>query len=193
MARRLGIVFFIIIALGIFNYLGTQLSRAMSLRGSLMADVGAPMPSFDADVPTSGGLTAVNFALFAKGGAGWSAISQGYGVTPYSAWYVGHWHNGVDIAARYGAPIYSPRGGVVIATGDQDNYCPGRGFGKFVAASDPSDNVVLWYAHLGQIDVSPNQTITAGTEIGTIGATGLRNRHPSSFFRIQSGHLFYKK
>jgi len=61
----------------------------------------------------------------------------------------------------------------VIAIGDQDNYCPGRGFGKFVAVSDPEDGVVLWYAHLGEIDVAAGRAIGKGTQIGTIGDTGL--------------------
>lgn len=172
MTRRLGIVFFIIFVLAIFNYLGTQFSEAFSLRGSLAPGRAAPMPNPNVDISASRGLSTVSFDLFTKGGKGWDAITQGYGTTAYAAWYVERWHNGVDIAARYGAPLYSPRNGVVIAVGNQDNYCPERGFGKFIAVSDPDDDMVLWYAHLGRIDVSPNQAVTKGTEIGTIGVTG---------------------
>ncbi len=169
MGKRLTIIFFIIFILGFFNYVGAVLVKAITPSGfSIMAPVGS-----GAELASADSLSAISFNLFSKNGKGWSYVTQGYGRTPYSAWYVNGWHNGIDIAARYGAPIYSPREGVVIATGNQDNYCPGRGFGKFVAVSDPGDGVVLWYAHLGQIMVSSGQSIEKGVQIGTIGETGL--------------------
>ena len=169
MARRLALVFLIVFMLGFFDYVGTQLSHAFTLSGSSVSSQSAGV---DFGHGSSDSLSSIDFNLFSTSGVGWSFITQGYGHTPYSAWYIDGWHNGVDIAARYGAPIYSPRDGVVIATGDQDNFCPGRGFGRFVAVSDPEDGIVLWYAHLGQIDVAAGQTISKGAEIGTIGATG---------------------
>jgi murein DD-endopeptidase MepM/ murein hydrolase activator NlpD len=123
--------------------------------------------------PASDGLALVNFDLFKRGGVGWSYITQGYGRTPYSYVYPNGWHDGIDIAAAYGAPIYAPVVGAVIATGDQDNFCYHRGFGKYVAVSDPRNDRVLWFAHLGNISVSPGQSISTGTLIGTVGATGL--------------------
>jgi murein DD-endopeptidase MepM/ murein hydrolase activator NlpD len=119
------------------------------------------------------GLTSVNFNLFNKGGAGWSYITQGYGRTAFASEYPGDWHDGIDIAAVYGAPVYSPNAGTVLATGDQDDYCYRRAFGKYVAVRDAGGKYVLWYAHLGTINVSPAENISAGTEIGTIGNTGL--------------------
>jgi murein DD-endopeptidase MepM/ murein hydrolase activator NlpD len=194
MVRRLGFIFLIIFVLGFFDYVGTELSHALSLNGLALASMSANSPWAASD-ESSNALPAINFSLFARNGAGWSDITQGYGRTPYSAWYINGWHNGVDIAARYGAPIYSPRAGTVIATGNQDNFCPGKGFGKFVAVSDPTDNVVLWYAHLGTISVSPGQSVSKGVEIGTIGDTGLEtgtHLHFSVFeaagFSIKSAH-----
>src|SRR5581483_12496373 len=60
-------------------------------------------------------LTTITFNMFAKGGAGLNYVTQGYGVTPYSYLYPNHWHNGIDIAAAYGASVYSPSAGVVLA------------------------------------------------------------------------------
>jgi murein DD-endopeptidase MepM/ murein hydrolase activator NlpD len=168
MVRRLGIVFIIIFVLGFFNYLWAQASKAFS-GGSFAI---ALMPAS----PMSGSsksLSSIDFNLFSKDGKGWGYVTQGYGRTPYSAWYVDGWHNGIDIAAQYGAPVYASRDGVVIATGNQDNYCPGRGFGKFVAVSDPTDDAVLWYAHLGTIAVSSGENVSKGSQIATIGQTGL--------------------
>ena len=60
----------------------------------------------------------------------------------------------------------------VLATGNQDNYCYHLGFGKYVAIEDATKGLVLWYAHLGTIAVSPGTKISKGAEIGTVGATG---------------------
>jgi len=106
-------------------------------------------------------------------GIGTSYVTQGYGETPYSYLYPGGWHDGIDIGATYGEPIYSPNNGVVLAVGNQDNYCYKKAFGKYVAIKDPVNNFVLWYAHLGTQAVTPGETITKGTELGTVGTTGL--------------------
>jgi murein DD-endopeptidase MepM/ murein hydrolase activator NlpD len=117
-------------------------------------------------------LSAIDFSFFGKNGTGESYITQGYGVTPYSYLYVNHWHDGIDIAAASGAPIYSATAGTVLATGDQDDYCYHLGFGKYVAVKDSSHGLVLWYAHLGTITVSPDATVSKGAELGTVGTTG---------------------
>jgi murein DD-endopeptidase MepM/ murein hydrolase activator NlpD len=144
----------------------------------------------------SSGLSAVDFSLFAKNGKGWSAITQGYGDTLDSYLYIDHWHNGIDIAADYGAPIYSPVvNGVVRAIGDQDDYCPGKGFGKFVVVEDDANHVDLLFAHLETIDVSPGASVAKGVELGAVGSTGLEtgpHLHLSIFqsagFTVASAH-----
>jgi murein DD-endopeptidase MepM/ murein hydrolase activator NlpD len=118
------------------------------------------------------GLPYVNVDFFGANGIGKSYITQGYGVTPYAYLYINHWHDGIDIAANYGEQIYSPTDGTVLATGDQDDYCYHRGFGKYVAIKDDAKNVVLWYAHLGTIAASSGEKIKKDTMIGTVGATG---------------------
>lgn len=117
-------------------------------------------------------IAAVNFSFFGKSGAGRSYITQGWGRTPFSYAYKNDWHNGIDIAASYGAAIDSPGEGVVIATGNQDNYCPGRGFGRYVAVDDGVNHLILWYAHLGKIFVSQGDKIKKGTIVGTVGSSG---------------------
>ena len=135
---------------------------------------GFPLISFSPTHPNFyDGLPTVNFSFFKKGGTGWNFITQGYGRTPFMNEYPGDWHDGIDIAAAYGAPVYSAGVGTVIATGNQDNFCWHRAFGKYVAVKDATSAHVLWYAHLGNINVSQGQTITTTTLIGTIGNTGL--------------------
>ncbi len=121
---------------------------------------------------TMGGLTSINFNVFDKGGVGYRYITQGYGHTSFSYIYIDGWHNGIDIAADYGASIYSPTDGTVIATGDQDNFCPRRAFGRYVVVEDNVNHLVLMFAHLANIPVAPNETIKKGQLIGTVGVSG---------------------
>lgn len=121
----------------------------------------------------AGQVSTIHVSLFTPTGTGISYVTQGYGRTPYSYLYPDDWHDGIDIAATYGAPIYSPNDGVVLAVGNQDIYCYHKAFGKYVAVKDPENNLVLWYAHLGTQHVVVGQTIAKGVEIGTVGATGL--------------------
>ena len=148
---------------------------AVVLVYALLAGIGSLFSSLTPiGINSSGGLTSVDFNLFDKGGKGWSFVTQGYGYTPYSYLYIGHWHNGIDIAARYGAPVYSPIvNGTVFATGDQDNYCPRESFGKFVVVQDKANQLMVLFAHLGTIAILPGNPIAKGAKIGTIGATGL--------------------
>jgi len=117
-------------------------------------------------------LSEIDFSFWNKGGTGMNYITQGYGRTSFAHAYKDDWHNGIDIAAAYGAPIHSPSEGTVLATGNQDNYCPSRGFGRYVAVSDTGNHLVLWFAHLGKISVSPGDHIEKGDVIGTVGTSG---------------------
>jgi murein DD-endopeptidase MepM/ murein hydrolase activator NlpD len=120
----------------------------------------------------TGGLTSINFNIFDKGGAGYKYITQGYGRTPYSYMYINDWHNGIDIAADYGAPIYSPIATTVLAAGDQDDYCPRIAFGRFIVLEDNVNHLTLLFAHLNDIDVQPGEMISKDQLIGTIGNSG---------------------
>src|SRR5258708_443908 len=98
---------------------------------------------------SNSGLAEVNFAFIGTK-TGKNYITQGYGGTGFAfAEYRSHWHNGIDIAAKYGAPVHSASPGTVLATGNQDKYCYKQGFGKFVLVYDEAHGKVLMYAHLG--------------------------------------------
>jgi murein DD-endopeptidase MepM/ murein hydrolase activator NlpD len=168
MIKRLVFVFGVVFALGFFYYLFTSATNALSSMGTgLSVSPGIIVPAG----PTNG-LKDVDFSQFGKGGSGWGYITQGYGRTAYSYLYFDHWHNGIDIAANYNAPIHSPVAGTVVAVTDQDNYCPRRAFGRLVVIEDNANHAMLMFAHLNQILVSPGQSVAKGAEIATVGATG---------------------
>ena len=160
MFKGIGYVFFCFCLVVGGYYLATVLGNLIAIRSSPPAF--APL-----------GIQAVNFNFFGPQNlTGKSYITQGYGTTAYSYLYRNHWHDGVDVAASYGTTVYSPNAGAVVATGNMDNYCYHIGFEKYVAVKDPANDLILWYAHLGTIAVTPGVAITKGAAIGTVGATG---------------------
>ncbi len=166
--KAIGWIFLIFSVLVLGNYAATAAENFFA-GGRGLASM-ALFPAVGAG--PSAGLASVDLTAFNKDNDA-RYISQGYGRTPFSYMYPNDWHDGIDIAAVYGAPIYSPAGGTVLAVGNQDNYCPRRGFGKYVALKDGADGAVLWFAHLGTFNVSLGATIKKGDLIGTVGATGL--------------------
>lgn len=130
------------------------------------------------------GLQSIDLNFFDASGVGKNYITQGYGRTAYSSIYMNDWHNGIDIVASFGAPIYSPASGIVVAVVNQDAYCPHIAFGKYVAIDDPVNHLILFFAHLGTFAVSDGDHLSKGAFIGTIGQTGLEtgsNLHFSIF------------
>ncbi len=121
---------------------------------------------------SNSGLATVDFAFFSKNDVK-NYITQGYGYTAMAGYYIHGWHNGIDIAAKYGAPVLSATDGTVLATGNQDDYCYKRGFGKFVAVASDKKNLVLFYAHLGSIHTKVGERVDKSALLATIGVTGL--------------------
>ncbi len=86
-------------------------------------------------------------------------------------------HQGIDIDAPAGSPIWAVTDGVVTFAGDRG------GFGKLVIL-DHGDGVQTYYAHQQRIDVSVGDEITAGHQLGLVGSTG-RSTGPHLHFEIR--------
>ncbi|HAS95229.1 TPA: hypothetical protein DCS99_02325, partial [Candidatus Wolfebacteria bacterium] len=81
-------------------------------------------------------------------------LTQGYGATPFALRsYASKRHNGIDIAAPIGTPIYAASDGRVVGVADQDLYCRKGAYGKFVAITHYNGLTTL-YAHLSLWKVS---------------------------------------
>lgn len=92
-----------------------------------------------------------------------------------------HWHRGIDLAAREGAPVYAPAGGTVVeayATNeDGGTYHPGfGGYGNVVVLQ--VDKEFLLFAHLQRVAVIPGVVVSPGDQIATVGTTAGSKDNP---------------
>ena len=74
-------------------------------------------------------------------------------------------HNGIDLAAEAGDPVYSPIGGVVSDAGYNVNL------GNYVVVSDGGFEILA--GHLSELLVKSGDSVSAGQEIGKVGSTGM--------------------
>ncbi len=100
-------------------------------------------------------------------------LTQYYGYTPYSKrLYKSGFHNGIDVAAGYGAPIRAARDGTIRAMGNTDKYCPRGAYGRWIAI-EHGNNLTTFYAHfsaLGKYGIG--DTVKKGAIIGYEGSSG---------------------
>jgi murein DD-endopeptidase MepM/ murein hydrolase activator NlpD len=93
--------------------------------------------------------------------------TKGVSVNSPYGWRWGKMHNGVDLAAPIGTPIYAASNGVVqYAQGGYNN-----GFGNFIEILSP-EGIQTNYAHLDVIKCKEGQQVTIGQQIAEMGTTG---------------------
>lgn len=122
-------------------------------------------------LPSKAGIFEWPIKLKQDGGIG--ILSQKYGQTPYiSKLYRGKPHNGIDIAAPIGTPVYAAYDGVVKQVDNNDkNLWAKYQYGKYVLI-EHDNNLATLYAHLSRWVVSKNQQVKQGQLIGYSGNTG---------------------
>lgn len=85
-------------------------------------------------------------------------------------WHGGYWgHNGVDIMADYGTPVYAAENGYVTAATYDGGYNGGRG--NYVTIQGDS-GLTTYYYHNSQVVAYKGQRVTAGDLIAYVGQTG---------------------
>jgi len=100
---------------------------------------------------------------------GWPTNS-GYRITSGFKWRWGKMHTAIDISGTgKGSPIYSASDGVVVRAENGTGSL--WSLGKFVIIKH-ANNYYTEYAHMDSLLVSPGQTVSKGTKIGTMGETG---------------------
>ena len=85
------------------------------------------------------------------------------------------WHNGIDISAREGTPVFAPARGVVTLKGYQG------GFGNMLEISH-GNGIETRYGHLLKFNVTKGQRVERGDLIAYVGNTG----------RSTAPHLHYE-
>ncbi|PHS28772.1 MAG: hypothetical protein COA84_00880 [Robiginitomaculum sp.] len=78
-------------------------------------------------------------------------------------------HNGIDIAAPQGTPIYAPSNGVIVAA--TDIYDGKPAYGKVLVFQSSSKTQTL-FAHLDSYEVQQGQRVQKGMRIAAVGNTG---------------------
>ena len=91
-------------------------------------------------------------------------------------------HNGVDIAAPIGTPIYSPMAGTVRRAG------PATGFGLAVYI-EHDDGSVTVYGHINDYFVTAGQRVQAGEVIAEVGNTG-QSTGPHLHFEVHTDGMY---
>lgn len=102
-------------------------------------------------------------------------VLAGFGPTPD-----GLHNDGINIAARAGAPVIAAENGVVVYAGSEL-----KGFGNLLLVRH-ADGWMTAYAHLDKSLVKKGQKVTKGQAIGTVGSTGGVNQ-PQLHFEIRRG------
>lgn len=85
-------------------------------------------------------------------------------------------HNGIDLQAKIGAPVYAARGGRVKEARFH------KGLGNYVELIHRGGYATI-YGHLSKIQVRENQWVRQGQKIGEVGKTG------NAYFRGIIPHL----
>ncbi|HXK82090.1 MAG TPA: M23 family metallopeptidase [Bacteroidales bacterium] len=81
-----------------------------------------------------------------------------------------HFHEGLDLTAPTGTPIYAAGDGTVIRI---DFNCSRTGYGNLVIIDHGINGMTTRYAHLNTIGVKRGQEVKRGEQIGTVGNTGM--------------------
>lgn len=114
-----------------------------------------------------------------KGVLAWpmdGVLTQGYGNTGFKS--LGYsFHNGIDLAAPAGKPIYAAANGTVANCGSGQaaygNWCTIR---HTVDTNSGARNIVTLYAHMMTVKISAGQSVKQGDLIGYEGNTGNTTR-----------------
>jgi murein DD-endopeptidase MepM/ murein hydrolase activator NlpD len=108
------------------------------------------------------GTPAQGYTLPVHGGT-FGGAGQQYGASRPG----GRVHDGLDIAAPEGSPIFPVKPGKVVAVGDQG----ANSGGLFVRVKHP-DGTISGYGHMGHQAVTVGEAVGPDTPLGTVGTTG---------------------
>ena len=106
-------------------------------------------------------------------------ITSGFGYRRHPVFRVRSFHSGLDLGARYGTPVKSSNGGIVVFSGWYSGY------GRTVIISHQGKSSL--YAHLSRIPkkIKIGKKVYQGQKIGYVGSTGI-STGPHLHFEIRN-------
>mgnify|MGYP001565816951 FL=1 len=104
-----------------------------------------------------------------KDSGGYGRLTQKWGLPSWL--YGGKAHNGIDIGAPIGTPVFATEKGKIIEVWNQDKYCYKGAYGKFIVI-EHENNLTTLYAHLSLQSVNKGDIVERGQIIGYVGSTG---------------------
>lgn len=110
---------------------------------------------------------------------GWLTSKFGYRISPYTGKPA--MHNGIDIAAAPGTPIFAPADGVVTYASFDESY------GKLVTV-DHGYGIMTRYGHNSQIYVQVGQKVNRWDVIAAVGSTG-RSTGPHCHYEVRLNNI----
>ena len=90
-------------------------------------------------------------------------------------------HNGIDLAAEEGTPVYAIKDGAVYTVIENDPE-----FGNYIILSHDQGKMTSVYAHLSKVYVERYKYVKKGEVIGLVGQTGMATG-PHLHFEIRQG------
>ena len=105
---------------------------------------------------------------------GWVSSKFGFRTSPFSGRRV--FHEGLDIAARYGIPVRSTAKGIVLYAGEK------AGYGKIVTI-DHGFGYMTRYGHNSSLTVKVGDRVEKGDVIAKVGSTG-RSTGPHVHYEV---------
>jgi len=107
-------------------------------------------------------------------------VTDGFGPRTHPTIGVQQFHDGLDIAAPRGTPVYAPADGKVEKVIIQ--YKPNHSYGRQILI-DHGNGIKTRYAHLRNIDVRVGEQVTRFMQIGSVGDTG-RSTGPHLHYEV---------
>ena len=107
-------------------------------------------------------------------------ITDGFGPRTHPTIGIQQFHDGLDIAAPRGTPVYATADGTVEKV--IIKYQPNQSYGRQILI-DHGNGIKTRFAHLRTIDVIEGEQVTRFTKIGTVGDTG-RSTGPHLHYEV---------
>lgn len=101
--------------------------------------------------------------LFVRPARGHLSSPYGFRTDPVTG--LRKFHNGIDIANQRGTPVVASMSGTVAMVGYNGNY------GRYLILRH-ADGFQTLYAHLDQTDLSPDDRVRQGQQVGKMGSSG---------------------